>query len=95
MSESSGGLNGGGEEPHVVDSYTGELISSEKGVWNDHTWSWETVVLSRVEKAYGLVQQRRGYAEFSRQYESYVANAGARDNARGLLSGTDDPAADS
>ena len=90
MVRPNGGSDTGAGELNGNGAQEGDLIS-DRGVWNDHTWSWETVVLSRSEKAYGLVQQRRGYAEFSRQYESYVANTGARDNARRLLSGPDNP----
>ena len=89
MNELNGGyVTGDGE---LLDAGEG---SENRGRWNDHTQSWEKVGESRRAQAYGLVQQRIGYADFSRQYEHYVSAAAARDAASRLQLGDDRPEAD-
>ena len=84
--ESSGGLPTGAGAP-----LEGELISEERGTWNDHTQSWEKIGTSRAEKAHGLVQQRERHDNFSREYEHYVSNANAGGDPRRLLGRDDNP----
>ena len=72
-----------------VNVLTGELISDERGLWNDTTLSWETVVASRAEARHAMVQQRRQHAEFSREFEHYRATVDAGGPAQ-LLHPRDD-----
>jgi len=91
MAALSGGSSIGSVAPNAVDGMTGEIVRPDGGVWNDNTQSWETTIQTRSEKTYELVQRRRGYAEFSRQYESYHSTVSTGDNPRGLPIGVHDP----
>ena len=94
MNELNGGSDiGSGAQPRV-DVLTGEILS-DKGIWNDHTQSYEIITPSRVEKADGLVQQRRRYVQFARSYEQYNADVAAGDATRRLLGRDDGPPDDS
>ena len=91
MEKPNGGSVIGGAGPTGVDVLTGELISEDRGMWNDYTQSWEKIVLSRAQKTNDLVQQRRRSADFSREYEHYVAANSSRDIPGRLHSGVHDP----
>ena len=95
VNELNTGYPSGGAGPRVVDSYSGELISSEKGVWNDYTDSWEKVVSLRRQARYELVQQRNRHADFKREYESYQRSVSDQHNAIGDGVGLDDTEVDS